>query len=430
MKTKALALLASLWTTLAFSQPTIVSTFPANMATGVSPTTAVVFGFSQPMNPAATAAQFLDPTAFPPVFLPAVSAWSGGNMILTCTPVSSWPANKMIVWSVEGENPAGDSLDGDSAGMFTTGGGSTGGTCTNEIGSLTVAKGVLYSQTSAGAPTLEPNFPHALVACASVACSNWTTTNITLTIPGGAITNLPVTPIPGHFSLTVIAPSPTALENSYPNGNYLFTLQSSAASLPSLVNFPANITFPNAPHLTNYVSAQAINPTQAFTLGWDAFQGAGAGDCVYLEIYGGVFQTPAPGAPGTLPGTARAVTIPANTLQPNQTYSGGLTFYDMILSTNLNGYINLVYRAATTEFELRTTSGAPTLSIARTATNTFIISWPTPTETWVLESTNALPGLTASWPQVAPPYQSGSGTSWKVFTNSASGRQFFRLHKP
>jgi hypothetical protein len=429
MKTKALFAFVVGFALAACAQPTIVSTVPANLATGVSPTATVTFIFSQPMNPGATAAQFMDPTAFPPVFLSASSAWSGGNMILTCTPVSSWPANKMIVWNIEGENPAGDPLDGDTAGMFTTGGGSPGGTCTNDIGSLTVAKGVLYEQTSAGAPTLEPTWPYAFVACASVACSNWTTTNITLTIPGGTITNLPHSPIPGHYSLTVPVTSSTLLEATYPNGNSLFTLQSSAANVPSTVNFPGSLTFPNAPHLTNYLAAQAVNPTLPFVLGWDAFAGAGPGDCVYVEIYGGAFLTPAPGSPGVLPGTTRSVTIPANTLQPNQSYSGGLIFYDLILSTNLNGYVNLVYRAATTEFSLRTTSSAPVLSIAPTATNTFIVSWPAPADGWILERTNALPRVTASWPQVAPPYQNTGSKFWMTFTNTP-GSQFFRLHKP
>jgi hypothetical protein len=429
MKTKPLALLAFLWTTVAFSQPTILSTVPANMATGVSPTATVMFIFSQPMNPGATTVQFMDSSVIPPAVLPASSAWTGGNTILTCTPSPSWPANKMIVWMVDGENPAGDALAGTSGGMFATGSGGTGGTCTNEIGSLTVAKGVLYSQTSAGAPTLEPTFPYAFVACASVACSNWTTTNITLSISGGATTNLPITPIPGHYSLTVPAASSTGLEAAFPNGNYIFTLKSSAGNVPSTVNFPASLAWPNAPHLTNYVAAQAINPTQPFTLGWDAFQGAGAGDCIYLEIYGGGFLTPALGEPGALPGTTRSVTIPANTLQPNQTYSGGLTFYDLILSTNANGYLNLVYRAATTEFDLHTASGAPTLSIARTTTNTFVVSWPSPADGWVLERTNALPRITTAWPQIAPPYQSGGSTLWMTFTN-APGSQFFRLHKP
>ena len=82
-----------------------------------------------------------------------------------------------------------------------------------------------------------------------------------------------------------------------------------------------------------------------------------------MEIDGGVFQTAPLGEPGALPGTARSVTIPAGTFQANQTYTGAITFYDLVLGTNACGYLNLVYRGATTEFTLATVSNAPRVSI-------------------------------------------------------------------
>lgn len=428
MKTKSLLILASLYALAAQGQPTILSTVPPNLATGVSPTAPILFTFSQPMNPSATAAQFMDATAFPPAFLPTAPAWSAGNTILTCTPIQPLPANKMIVWFVDGENPAGDPLGGDPGGAFTTGGAST-GDCTNEIGSLTLAKGALYLQTSSGAPTLEPAAPYAFVACSTIACSNRTTTNLTLRVPGGRVLNVPPTVIPGHDSFTDPAGSLPVLEESYPNGDYVFTLESASGGWPCTVNFPASLAMPNAPHLTNFAAAQAVNPTQPFVLGWDAFQGATAQDCIQVEIYGGAFQTPALGAAGVLNGLARSVTIPANTFLPNRAYDGSVTFYDLAFTTNANGYISLVYRSAVTEFTLRTFSDAPGLAVARTATNTVVVSWPLPDTGWKLQWCGNLSAIPPVWTEIPPPYSSNAANCYRT-EPASTGNRFYRLHKP
>jgi hypothetical protein len=133
-----------------------------------------------------------------------------------------------------------------------------------------------------------------------------------------------------------------------------------------------------------------------------------------------------------LSGTARSVTIPAGTFQTGQTYGGAITFYDLELLTNACGYVNLVYRAATTEFNLATASDVPTLALALDTANRMIVSWPAPAAGWVLELTNALPvSSVVSWPQVPPPYQTNGGTISVTFTNTPSGgSQFFRLRKP
>jgi hypothetical protein len=315
--------------------------------------------------------------------------------------------------------------------MFTTGS-SGGGDCTNTIGSLTLGKGSFSRQTSANAPTLDASAPYAFVACTTVACSNSTTTNLSLTVPGAATVSLPaVANLPGHYSLTDIAGSLGALDGEYPNGNYVFTFKSAAGNPSCTVNFPTSLAMPNAPRLTNLVAAQTIDPTKPFVLGWDAFQGGTATDCIFVEIYGGVFQTVALGGPGALTGTARSVTIPAATLQANQNYTGAITFYDMVLSTNTCGYVNLVYRAAVTEFSLASFSNAPRLSIKPATSNRVKVSWPEPTENWVLECTNALPSsAAATWPRVTLPYQTNAGAITVSITNNPPpASQFYRLRK-
>src|SRR5689334_21163940 len=132
------------------AQPTIVSVSPTNNASGVPATTKIVFTFSEAMNPDPefTEATFLD-IANPLATLPVSSAWSAGNTVLTCTPLSPFPANKTIFWSVFGENPAGDFLEGTTFGSFTTSSGGT-GSGTNAITTFSVGKIHHYNQTSAG----------------------------------------------------------------------------------------------------------------------------------------------------------------------------------------------------------------------------------------------------------------------------------------
>ena len=73
---------------------------------------------------------------------------------------------------------------------------------------------------------------------------------------------------------------------------------------------PTTMTQPNPPHISNFVAAQSVNATQAFTLNWDVFVGGTTTDYVYVVVgANNTWQTPSPGAPGALNGTATSVTI-------------------------------------------------------------------------------------------------------------------------
>lgn len=98
--------------------PTIVSTFPPNNATNVPPSAAVVITFSEPMDAGVTMAYLF--ASNPYEYLPASLAWSLGNTVLTCTPSAAFPTNRVILWNVSGQNPAGDLLTGYTGGTFTT----------------------------------------------------------------------------------------------------------------------------------------------------------------------------------------------------------------------------------------------------------------------------------------------------------------------
>ena len=339
------------------AEPMVISFVPAMGESGVSRTAPIVFTFNEPINIEVTTATFMDP-ANPLNPFAIVTTWDAAHTRMTNTPVAPFPASKFIIWMLAGENPAGDIIGGETTGYFNTAADGGTGDCTNTVGSITLAKGAMYEQLSASAPTLFSEYPYAFVACSAVACTNWTTTNVSLLPPTNARTNLMAEPVPGRFNLTIPFDTPAAMESAFPNTGFVFDLQSagSVTSLP--MTLPSSLEFPTAPHLTNYAAAQAIDATKPFTLGWDA---AGANvDCVFVEI-SGAFNTPALGDPSALKGSARTVTIPAGTLLPNRTYSGYITFYDSQITTNT--YVQLAYRASTTEFSITTVTGGSPLVI-------------------------------------------------------------------
>jgi hypothetical protein len=300
------------------------------------------------MDPAATTADFTDFTTFNS--LPTSPVWSAGNTVLTCTPMPAFPANRLIVWSVSGQNPNGDPLGGDPGGIFTTGG-SGGGTGTNRITTFSLGTIHSYDQTSDAAAMPDADAPYAFTAN-TILASNRTANSVTLTLPSSAVSNLTQNFVaPEQFYLITSSTNLSSLNTTYANGNYTFTVQSTQQVT---VNLLASLLQPNAPHVANFAAAQAVDPAQPFTLMWDAFQNGTAADYIAVTI-GSVFRTPDAGTAGALNGTATSVLIPAGTLQPNSSYDSTIGFYRAISNTNNPTYATVVYRATTTGFTLMTT---------------------------------------------------------------------------
>jgi hypothetical protein len=72
---------------------------------------------------------------------------------------------------------------------------------------------------------------------------------------------------------------------------------------------------------------------------------------------------------------------------------------------------------------------SPQLSIARTATNTVVISWPQPAPDWKLEATAVLATGTGSWTLLAPPYPTNA-IQYMVTEPVPPGCKFYRLRTP
>jgi len=342
----------------AYADPTIVSPLPAN---GASPSGPFVFVFSEPMDTDFTEVAFTDITD-PFNTLPTINVWSGGNTVLTCTPSPAFAANRLIVWSAFGQNPNGDFLADPTGGFFTTGGGGGGSSGTNAITEFSVGKSHHYNQTSTALPVLDPSTPYGLSAVTSLS-SNRSATNVTLTLPGSAVSNLVQNFFaPELFTMFASYTSLSTFDATFPAGNYTFTVKAVTSNQMVVVNFPGSITQPGAPHVSNYSAAQAVNPGQAFALTWDAFPGGTSSDYIFVSI-GNAYNSPNPGLPGALSGTATAFNIPANTLQAGSSYDSTIGFYHAINITNGTSYITTVYRATFTDFMLTTTTSSSSLKL-------------------------------------------------------------------
>jgi len=343
---------------------TIISTVPANMASGVSPSAPVVFTFDTPMDTANTEAQFGDFTTYPFTYYSTVPSWDPSGTVLTCTPVPPFPANKMIIWLVTGEDTEGFPLTGEDSGFFTTGSGGGGtGSGTNAITSFAVGKVHSYNQTSTSAPVLDPDTPFGFMATTGLA-SNRTATAISLVLPTGSISNLTQAFMtPEDYYLYYFTTVSNTLETTFPQGNYIFGVSSSQSNQQVTVNLPTTMVQPNAPHVTNYTALQSVNASQAFTIGWDAFFGGTASD--YISVWVGDWGSPDIGKAGALNGTARSITIPAGVLAANSNYTASVGFYRATWTTNTT-YATGAYRATVTHFDVTTTgTSAPPPAVTK-----------------------------------------------------------------
>jgi len=355
----------------AFAETTLISSVPPSGATGVSPASAVSFTFSGSMNPETVETVFYDASFN---FYETTPAWSGGDTVLTCTPLTPFATNATISWVVTGQDANGADLGGLPIGAFTTGTGSGGGggSGTNAITTFSVGKVHHYNQTSSGAPVLDPATPYGFSGVTALA-SNRTATSVTLTLPTAAVSNLTHLPPPSAevFLLAAIDTSLGTFDATFPSGTYTFFVQSAASNQTVMVTLPTTNSMPqpNAPHLTNFLATQTVDAGKDFVLGWDAFSGGTASDYIDVDI-GDAYTSPEPDHPGALPGTARTFTIPANTLQPNSNYLSRVGFFRHVGATNTD-YATAAYRSTYTEFTLITTGGLLVLTNPAYALGTF-----------------------------------------------------------
>jgi hypothetical protein len=342
---------------------TILSVSPANGATGVSGTAPVAVTFSGAVY---SGSAVLFTNASNPV-IPAMPAWNANYTVLTYTPVGSWPANSTIGWTIYAYDLAFQPVGGTTTGAFSTGSGSGGGGIgTNRYSGFNLIRSISYNQFGTGASVLDTNLTYTLFGVANLA-SNRTVTSATLTMPTSGVSNLFNYPYPpnNNYSLSYGTTNLSNIDALFPPGAYTFYVQGPNSNQTLNLTFPTTtaLALPNAPHVSNYSAAQAINPALAFTLTWDPFTAGTVTDYVSLLIQSSgpdVFRSPDVLTQGALNGTSTSVNIPAGTLQSGSNYTGSLSFFKSILTTNSSGdNTTWVARVASTTFNVATFGGGP-----------------------------------------------------------------------
>src|SRR5262249_46589091 len=144
--------------------------------------------------------------------------------------------------------------------------------------------------------------------------------------------------------------SMSALDAAFPAGTYYITNYAVHDGVKTNSFNLAAGSYPNAPQISNFAALQSVNPSNAVTVSWLPFTNGTAADFIIVTVSAAsdLFQTPLPGQPGALPGTATSVTIPTNTLPTGQTNSVEVIFVKTI-GSDTNGYPGVYALAAYVE---------------------------------------------------------------------------------
>jgi hypothetical protein len=254
--------------------------------------------------------------------------------------------------------------------------GQTSNTCTSPLNDGTYSKFSVielaeYSQTNASGTVPFVSNSFAFEATIDLA-TNLSASAATLTLPGQTTaTNMFMTGS-GSFIVIALTNSFSNVTAAYPDGTYKFTISNTTTSVP----LPAGSALPNAPTLSDYDAAQAIDPTKDFTLSWAPFTGGRTKDVITIVLTGSlgtVFKSDDFGCPGALNGTSTSILIPSNTLSSSQTYRAEIGFVKVgTLDTNsVHGDALL---AGTEAFTIATVATASETTSAPVLTNTTRLS--------------------------------------------------------
>jgi hypothetical protein len=220
------------------------------------------------------------------------------------------------------------------------------------------------------------------------------------------------------------------------NANYTFAMATLNNGFQSPVLTMPAAAFPAATRVSNFASAQAINPASPFTLQWTNPLDATTNDVIFVWITDGsgnvVFATPYPPTnySACLKGTATSVVVPANTLHLGSAYTGMIGFYrsTSVNTTAYPGAVGVTLLGVHTAFPVTAPSSLPLLSQPARITPTqfrFLLSGATGTSYTVLASTN--PALQSSnWSTLLTTNLSSSPAT--IQDNQATSQQrFYRV---
>ncbi|MEI6082893.1 MAG: HYR domain-containing protein, partial [Verrucomicrobiota bacterium] len=195
---------------------------------------------------------------------------------------------------------------------------------------IAAAKGQMFEQLTAGAPTLMTTGFAFHADVRGIESNSIFASSVQ--VPAGAIVILTRDdPNSSQLEFNDQFTTKTTLDNTYhSSATYTQTIDGlNQGTLLAALTLPAD-AYPTTPQIVNFTAAQSINSATNFVLTWNAFSGGTASDFISLAIddnFGApITNTPDLFAPGVLNGSATSVTIPGGTLAAGTTYQGRLLF--------------------------------------------------------------------------------------------------------
>ena len=195
-----------------------------------------------------------------------------------------------------------------------------------DVTRILLAKGLGFQQSSSAVPVTTGQ---AYLFRSEIGVRTGGVSSATLLLPNGTTQTLSFNG--DQFKLKAAYLSQAGLIADFPSGTYTFTVHAVHDGVRTVPLTLPGDSYPNAPRVVNFSDAQAVNSTQPFTVVWNTFTEASAGDYVGFRVDDAsgntVFQAPDVGTPGALTGTsAPQFVIPANTLAVNTSYTCRLLF--------------------------------------------------------------------------------------------------------
>lgn len=197
-----------------------------------------------------------------------------------------------------------------------------------DVREFDVLKGQTFFQIGTGAP-VPSSVSNFVMQCFGNAQMMGALTNMTFTKPNAQVVNLSADG-DSEFAFQQSFSSQENLDAAFPSGSYTVTMKTVNDGTRTIALSLTGNLYPDTPHVNNFTAAQAVIPSQAFTLTWDAWVGGTAQDIVRVSIVdsGGeeVMSSPERGEPGALTGLSTSFMIPARKLRPGQTYGVEMIF--------------------------------------------------------------------------------------------------------
>ena len=301
-----------------------------------------------------------------------------------------------------------------------------------DIAFFGIAKEQRLVQTNNAAPVADASMPFNFL-CFIDSTGPDLITDATVRLPSSASRTL-VPDGDSSYAFQNSFSSASTLNSTYGSGTYTLTVSSENDFNVAQLTMPSTV-FPNAPQITNFTAVQAINPSNAFTLGWLPFSGGSSADLVELAIRdsseNSIFRSGDLGSPGALNGTNTSVVIPSGTLFPGETYRGELTFVKIVTrdTTSIPNALGVVGFLSRTSFAVKTTGSAAEVALEVTSliNGNFQFRFNTqPGKAYQVQFADALP----DWQN----YFYTNATSGEVVLTDvvagANAKRFFRVMVP